>query len=91
MSSDELESSESSLEDASDKSSVLCLRHFFLFLLLFLSCSESDNDDKSDESCGGGSESEFTLVCAFRTSMLKYVLIKSFLFESEYHQYFCAP
>ena len=31
------------------------------------------------------------LVHDFRTSMLKYVLIKLFLFESEYHQYFCAP
>ena len=31
------------------------------------------------------------LVCAFSTSMLKYVLIESFLFESEYHQYFFPP
>ena len=30
-------------------------------------------------------------VCALRTSMLNFVLIESFLFESEYHQYFCAP
>ena len=30
-------------------------------------------------------------VRAFRTSMLNYVLIESFLFESEYHQYFRAP
>ena len=30
-------------------------------------------------------------VRAFHTSILNYVLIKSFLFESEYHQYFCAP
>ena len=29
-------------------------------------------------------------VSAFCTSMLKYVLIESFLFGSEYHQYFCA-
>ena len=30
-------------------------------------------------------------VRAFRTSMLNYVLIESFLFESEYHEYFRAP
>ena len=30
-------------------------------------------------------------VRAFRTSVLNYVLIESFLFESEYHQYFRAP
>ena len=30
-------------------------------------------------------------VRAFCTSMLNYVLIESFLFESEYHQYLCAP
>ena len=31
------------------------------------------------------------LVRALRTSMLNYVLIESFLFNSEYHQYFRAP
>ena len=30
-------------------------------------------------------------VRAFLTSMVNYVLIESFLFESEYHQYFRAP
>ena len=31
------------------------------------------------------------LVRDLHTSMLNYVLIESFLFESEYHQYFRAP
>ena len=30
-------------------------------------------------------------VRSFCTSMLNYVLIESFIFESEYHKYFCAP
>ena len=30
-------------------------------------------------------------VRALRTSMLNYVLIKSFLFDLEYHRYFRAP
>ena len=30
-------------------------------------------------------------VRALRTSMLNYVLIESFIFDSEYHQYFRAP
>ena len=60
MSSDESESSESSLEDGSDESSFLCLRRFFFFLIFFLLRSESDDDDESDESDGGGSGSEFT-------------------------------
>ena len=30
-------------------------------------------------------------VCAFHSSMLNYVLIESFLVESQYHEYFRAP
>ena len=61
MSSDESESSESSLEDGSD--SYFCLRRLFrklLFLILLLLRLESDDDDESsDESDGGGSGSDF--------------------------------
>ena len=60
MSSDESESSESSLEDGSDESSFLCLRHFFFFLIFFLLRAKSDDDDKSDKSDGGGLGAEFT-------------------------------
>ena len=64
MSSDESESSESSLKDGSDKSSFLCLRRFFLSLRFFLLCSESDNEE-SDKSDGGGSGSGFTVDSCF--------------------------
>ena len=67
LSSDESESSESSLEDGSD--SYVCLRRLFriLFFLIFLLLRlESDDDDESsDKSDGGGSGSDFTFDLCF--------------------------
>ena len=66
-SSDESESSESSLEDGSD--SYFCLRrlfHILSLIIFFLLLLESDDDDESsDESDSGGSGSDFTFDSCF--------------------------
>ena len=99
MSSDESESSESSLEDGSDESSFLCLRRFFFFLLFFILRVESNYGDKSDESDGDGSGSEFTFgpcflhfdveLCSDQVISIR-VVISSIFSRSSIFSIFCS-